>query len=408
MSVVNSRSPSGRSVLHRWMLPLLILAVFWAWLISNQINAINNDSVQYYIGATNLWTSGNPYAASAIDLGISPTAWRFCYPPMLAYLWLPLSCVDLATASRVWFFVNLLLTVVLAWQLVCILQINARLAATVAVFAALLIYPPQSIGMVLGQSHVLLAVVLIGSYLAVRANYQVAAGLLLALAISLKLFPALVVLAYLAAGHRRAAWTAVVTCICWCVLTFRQHGEYVDQFVLQPFYPYAAAFNVSMMGLTKRLFAPSKYAVPVVDAPLIGLTVFLVSALAIVAILIYVARQRRESALIAATYPAMLLLTPVAGLYHCNLVPAAIAIICRDVNSSNRARVLWQGLFAALLLTGLPPEFGVPRNPEGWRRSWHEWIHEGWGALLMAPQTYGLILLLLLIGLYLCNEKLEN
>jgi hypothetical protein len=282
-------------------------------------------------------------------------------------------------------------------------------------------YPPQITGTSLGQVHALVAVLICGAYLCARSGAEGRAGVLAAGAALLKLFPGLLILAFLAARRRRAALVAVAVGLLFVTLTWGEHRDYLREYVMKRYYPVAAPCFVSIPAMATRLFVEGSYAIAAIPSPFWYRCV-LVSGSAVVLIgLTWLLLQRPgERLVVAAVLCAMLLLTPPAGYYHLNLALLAAALLVADrrhaetrlkgaerpgggdLSGPRGPRKTHLVLIMALILTAIPVEYGLTDAPAGLAKRIYVAIHSGWGALLLTPQTYGLALL---FAMCLCRAR---
>jgi hypothetical protein len=376
-----------------WLMLLTCLGLVQLGASVWRFDAPNNDAVQYYVGARSLLQTGDPYAVSAGQMGLVAQHWSYCYPPLMAYLWLPLALLPVEVASWVWMIFNILLTLVLAWQLADLAGDSSP--RSILFLAALLaLYAPHPRGMLIGQCHVLLAVLLAGSVQALRRDRDVLAGLLLALAVLLKLFPGLLIVVWWCWGRRRAALIAAAGVLLFTLATWGQTLNYYERFVASGFYPVAAAFNVSLHGFSSRLFQSSDYAIPVTESLLLfrGLLLVLHIMLGILLVCWWRRRPTLEQAQ-AVGLSLMLLVQPVAGYYHLNLLLLAAVLLPAPAPAGHP----WKNalLLAAFLLSALPIDYGLPDFTDERARQLWLFLHTGWGTLLQSAQFYGLVLFFL-------------
>jgi hypothetical protein len=380
-------------------------------LIARNSAASPNDFIQYYIGARNLAQTGDPYSRTGQELGLE-TAMQNCYPPLISYLCLPLAWVSLSTASQIWSGTNLILTGVLAWQLIVVLRPGSgpNWRCWVLALAFLMCYPPQLTGTSLGQVHTLVAVLICGAYLCAQSEAERWAGLLLGCAALLKVFPCFLILAFLLAGRRRTALIAVSVCVIFLCLTFDEHREYVQRYVMKGYYPIAAQCFVSIPAMATRLFVENPYAVAAIRSEFLSKGVLVAGFAAASLGLSWLLFQRpRGELIIAAFICAMLLLTPPSGYYHLNLALLAAALHDRagrgpidERTESRETRSLDFNKLSilCLILTAIPVEYGLTHADSGITKNFYNLIHTGWGALLLTPGSYGLALLFVMC----CNR----
>ena len=131
----------------------------------------------------------------------------YIYPPLFAVLFAPLSLLSFGAAMNLWMGLDLALLVV--FLLLYATYRGADLSWPEAAFmisACLFEFLPLIWAMAIGQTSLIVLVLLTGTLLAWRRGSDVTAGLLLGLAIALKLTPALLAVFFLWRGRRRIAW----------------------------------------------------------------------------------------------------------------------------------------------------------------------------------------------------------
>ena len=211
---------AGRlSVVRAWLLRLLALLLAWQGLslvlpgvlavnLANGVEA--RDFVQEYLLARAVLAGINPYLPQPDLAGqVFPEAAATVlphpvpHPPFVALLVTPLGALPQAAASVVW----------LALELVCLVASFVLLrrnlgepAVGIAVLlGASLLWPPVMLELLYGQLNLLVLVLLVACWAALRADRQPLAGGLLALAAAAKVYPLLMVAYFLLRRKGRAA-----------------------------------------------------------------------------------------------------------------------------------------------------------------------------------------------------------
>jgi hypothetical protein len=206
-------------------------AVAAGWLLLTSLPKVDRfargpgtDLVVDWGGAHILLAGGDPYRpadlertgvrAALDELGVK--APRGLAHPPTAFVWLlPLGGGDLASAKAVWNLLTLLLTFLLVGAVVVELRLPAPLATVPLVLGLLLSAELYQLHLYLGQLAILIAFLLVLAWLASRRGADLAAGVALGLACTLKPFPGYVILLFLLARRFRvvagaaAAWLAV-------------------------------------------------------------------------------------------------------------------------------------------------------------------------------------------------------
>jgi len=153
--------------------------------------------------------TGGPWAESGGASGI-PRQHYFIYPPFFALLAVPLSLLSFPAALDLW----LLLDVVLLLAFFEIYRRSRgveieRIEIAFMIFVALFEFLPLIWAMAVGQTSLLVLVLLGGTLLLWKKGRDPGAGLLLGLATAIKLTPALLIVFFAWRGRRRlASWAA--------------------------------------------------------------------------------------------------------------------------------------------------------------------------------------------------------
>jgi hypothetical protein len=189
-----------------------------------------------------------------------------------------------------------------------------------------------------------------------RSGWSGMAGLLVGTAAAIKLFPAYLVIYYLARGHLRPLLAAFLSFVTLTLITALILGLNTYYDYIQIVLPWNADFrilfpNISIAGLWYKLFHPllSEHVTPLWSSLALARWGTLLSNLTITAIVAIVAYQARTSVqrdlAIAITVTAMLLVSPVTWDISLPILLAPFVLIAR---SRVISRSLW--LSIALLL----------------------------------------------------------
>ena len=201
---------------------LLLLAAFAAAYLAHQVlwparhlPRLTGDVANYLAAARALAAGGSPFAVHGFD-----------YPPLLAFLVLPLAPLDDLAARWVWFAVGQAALVVAAWA--TWRAAGGGREAALAVAATWALGGTAAVNLAIGQSTPLL-VAAIAVALALLPRRPGAAAAWVGAAAALKLWPGLLLAAWLARPWRRglvvgAAVTVLLVAgpIAWLAATERQ------------------------------------------------------------------------------------------------------------------------------------------------------------------------------------------
>ncbi|HEY1015131.1 MAG TPA: glycosyltransferase family 87 protein [Herpetosiphonaceae bacterium] len=344
----------------------------------------------YFVAMQSVAHTGDPYAIWP------PSEVPYMYPPLLAYLMQPLRKLDLRSALLMWTALNVALSA-------GILLLATRLSGSVLLRRAwgvawfiLLLSGPGGYLLRTGQVGAIIGILMVGSVACFKKSFPLAA-LLLAVAINLKLYPALLALPYLLWRTedmrelvRRLAWLVIWTlglfCVGWLVWGWPVYQEYIDRFFLQPVYvyPYQSDFNVSINAFFLRLFSVNEYTAPIVAAPRLASALTILANSVVFAACLWcswVARSRRPELVFSAWIVGMMLISPSNGSY--NFVVLALPFACVFARLERRPDP-WLRNFALLsgAILALPTAAGV--------LGVHPWLYYHYGTLVLSAPIYAL------------------
>lgn len=246
------------------------LAIFW-WLLIGFALSPDADDFQYFRrGAEDQVRFGDPYASlpewqpSAIPQpDARPDAVvAYLYPPPLAYLLQPFAWFSRQVGQVMWFAINSVALCALIPLSIALSNSERAKRYWGVVALGTLIAPPTRLCLQLGQLGIVLALMILGGYALVRRSAW-RAGLLLAIGGLIKLYPALLGVYYMVRGPRRVAWWSIVFALSLFLASVFVYGtgpysSFVSKVLVSGYYPYAAEFNVSLVGFWERLLTDRK------------------------------------------------------------------------------------------------------------------------------------------------------
>jgi hypothetical protein len=383
-------------------LGLVYLAHQVAW-PARHLPRLTGDVANYLAAARSLAAGGSPFAVHGFD-----------YPPLLAFLVLPLAPLDDLAARWVWFGVGQIALLAAAWG-------TWRAAgggrdAALAVAATWALGGTAAVNVAIGQATPLL-VAAIALALALLPRRPAAAGAWVGLAAALKLWPALLLAAWLARPWRRglvvgAALFALLVAgpVSWLAAAGRapalpaSSGYWAGT---------PAPLNVSLPAAVLRALDPpaageplpltwtsgdSTAALPPAAwergvAVAVGAVFVLVAAGALLAPAL--ARRRPPSVLAVATLASVAVVASPIAWYHYQLAHfPAIALLAAGELRARHWRPL--AAFAALALVATHPEwigFGRYAARHGWTAAELGWLY----AATTAPTLAGVALVAWLV-----------
>lgn len=364
-----------------------LLALYLVASIGLNLDPAFDDSDQYRQAARNLLAAGNPYATTRPH---DENATPYPNPPLLAYLLVPLVPLGEAGGRLAWFFLNFAAWVGLLWLSLRVAGLRWAQHYWGPLAFALLLSPPTYICLLYGQLGIMLALLLVAGF-ALAPRRPAAAGPTLALAAVVKLYPGLPTLYYLLRGPRRVVgWAASVGAALLALPSLfhglRPYRSYLETVLLSDFYPYAAEFNVSLVGLWRRLLTATPRFEPLADAPALALVATLLSALVLLAICVRATSAPGDlGALLAFSLwlCASLLLAPINGIYNLAGLVLPLLVIARGLQTYPSPGLAASTALATALIC----------VPQEWYRPWpalEAALERGPGLVLLVPPLLGL------------------
>jgi hypothetical protein len=392
---------------RRLNLITISLAVVW-WLLIGLTMSPEVDDFHYFRrGALDQLHTGDPYS-SLPEWKPSATPQpdarpdkvvAYLYPPLLAYLIQPLALASPLQGQIAWFLINSGALAGLIW--LCIRLSGSALARQYwgLVVLGTLVAPPTRLCLQLGQLGILIALLIVGSF-ALARRHAAFSGLLLALASVVKLYPALLGIYYLIRGSRRVVYGSAVCAAALLALSVLFYGaspyiNFVRKVLVSGYYPYAAEFNISLVGYWDRLLAASLYAVPLINAPVLARLVAVVCSIAVLGVCFWSTRSAGEQMTTQLQFGVwlcgMLLLSPINGAYNMVLLLFPLLVVLRylELYRDHRTR---NWVVVAGALSCWPPAW------TDWHPTLYNNLHVGFGLLVLTPALYGLVLWLGLLA----------
>lgn len=354
-----------------------------------------SDFEQDYVLSVSAAGNEDPYLFlrnhSAVD---RPVPVRVNHPPGVGILLYPFSYLTLDQAYIAFCLTSLVLFVCSLVLLGNELQLSLPAKISLAVLG--LGWWPTIFGVRMGSLSLVLAALMIGGWVFARRGSAWRSGACFALAIHLKLFPALLALHFLASR----AWSQLAWTIVWTILigiattTVFGVGVWVDFFHVATLYREHAAgalFNISLYGLGELLFGDlSSLIRPVFDLP--GRAKYFGMATSCLALAItgyHWFCQPRSPKNYMLTLCLMILVTP-ASWSHTIAILALPMAFCLTYNVGR----VWVLVVIFTLLSF--PDLAFERIIEGpleLRPPWHTWV----GVAFRLPTAGVLALFVLLV-----------
>lgn len=218
-----------------------------------------NDFTVFYAAAAHLVAYGDPYNhAIAVHT-------PYLYPPLFALLLAPLALLPLPIAAGVWYWLNILFSALLIYLAVDLIDTDKRLAAALIllIMVARLIFD----NLLWGQVNILVALLVCAWFWALRRGWQWRGAALLAIAISIKITPALFGVYLLVKRKWRQLAQLTVCLLALNLLSLAPLGERSGELLEGWFrraimngqgFNWAYAGNQSLRGALARALAPAR------------------------------------------------------------------------------------------------------------------------------------------------------
>jgi alpha-1,2-mannosyltransferase len=329
---------------------LVILAVLGLATLGKQVSIFTQpdlyrkDFRQEYLLGRAVLDGANPYQPehelAAIYL---PEAAHYVqpslHPPFMVAVGVPFALLEYPEAAAAWLGLELVLLFALA-MLIVQERLNARPTwRTALLFCVLLLWYPVGQELTWGQTGLLLAVLIAGCGLMLRAERRKPAGILLGAAIAIKLLPALLA-GYLVLNRRAriagvgAATVLLLTAIGTVAAGGDGLGRYLSSELSASPRFLAAEGNYAVYGAVLRLFTGSFTMQPLIDAPQIGGLIAGLLAGGVLLIAVRGALASGDSELaFAAVVAAMVVAGPLAWWHYQVLLIWPIAVVGRRLHA---------------------------------------------------------------------------
>lgn len=362
------------AVRKSFLIPLALLVAILTFLASGAI-ALSawpaiSDFTKFYASAQQLARGQDPYAdvareqfapASASVPGEEVLAGNL-NPPQVAVLMMPLAALPVRFALQVWAVISVglgMLGCTVLWH--ALNEPPRPLANLLWLLCGFLLYFPTLLALQLGQLTFLTFLLLALAWRAVRNGHSRAAGILLGLACSMKLFVGLVVVYFLVRRRWRvvlwAAVTLVVTTLIGALAAgWQSYFRYEE--VLATVTWYASGMNASFTGFFYRFLGGSTNQ-PLVMLPALGRWLAPAAAGASFVLLVWLAwpptreQENEVDALgIGLAFCFALLISPLGWSYYFPILLIAVYPAWKQ-NFYGSPTARWM-IIAAVALTALP------------------------------------------------------
>jgi hypothetical protein len=362
-----------------WVSLLWSILGLWGWLYFGPmwVSALRpgpgrlNDFYQDWGSSRNHLTSLPIYTSHATSvqrhLGLSsnpvPSIEYNAHPPTSVLLVLPLARFDYPDAVLAWNVISLAALAVGLWLVASELALPWTMLPPA--LALLALCHPVYGNVYQGQLTLILVLLVTALWAFERSGRSRLAGIVLGVAVAIKLFPAYLAVYYLARGRFRVLIAAAVSLLTLTLATALVLGVDAYHDYVQVVLPRQAKFrsfsyNLSVAGIWHKLFDPVAETGPVVPlwfCPTLARWGTAFSDLAITAIVVMLAyraqtRAQRDTAF-ALAVTGMLLVSPVTWDFSLPLLLVPIAVMVHSVGMS-QSRWMPAALVLILIIDWIP------------------------------------------------------
>ncbi|HEY1676767.1 MAG TPA: glycosyltransferase 87 family protein [Candidatus Sulfotelmatobacter sp.] len=233
-----------RGVAAEWIAAAMLAGVFAIWSFVPAWRTLRTDFPNYYLAAS-LYSRGIPldrvyewrwFQRQKDHLQIDQRLVGFApHPPMCALPVLPLASLPPLTAKRVWLILNLAFLALALW----LFRRTTDLPWRRLLLLCFLCLLPLRQNFLFGQYYVLILLLLCAGYFAAGRGWKFASGAWLAVAASLKIFPAFFLILFLRKRDWRAAAGLVLTGVALAAISVLLFGWNVHKIFLLEILPRA-------------------------------------------------------------------------------------------------------------------------------------------------------------------------
>src|SRR5580692_2099281 len=385
----NSSNPISKPAApnHRW-LPIVesfvlagLLAVFVGRSVLPAWRTLNSEFPNYYLAAA-LYHRRIPldriyewtwFQRQNDHLQVRDGLVSFApNPPTLILSLVPFTTLQPLEAKRVWLVLNLVVLVLCLWILRRVTSLNWRRLGLIALLCVL----PLHVDFLFGRHYVLILMLICGAYYASWLDRQRTAGVMLAAAAAMKLFPGLFLILFVWRRNWRAviglaAGATAITILSLFMFGVEVHRVFIDEVLTQVsrgdwLGPYVLSQN-SFITLWSRAFLiePELNPSPLLNSP----AMFAIAQAITMTVLVFsflrldrADRTPRSTALQwAAFIPLLLLLSTTTGTdYACLLIFSAIVGFDVLLATGDKSKAL---MFLLLYVAACTP---VPGRISNW------------------------------------------
>jgi alpha-1,2-mannosyltransferase len=368
---VNSshRKIMRKRIILDFLIGLLLLIYLFAILRTSNLD-LNNDFRTFYISAESFMRGENIYSSNALgteqfkaEIDAAPVLHPNLNPPFFTLLVLPFATLNYNFAFSIFSILSVLSGAIAIWAIHRELFTNDSKPVLRPTLVLYLAYFPTLAAIILGQLSIYLLLILTLVWVHSRQGRDEATGILLGLALAVKLYTGLFLIFFLIRRRWRVvAWYITsfiifnfVSLLLFRIDTFKNYLE-----TLVSIYWYNAVWNASFLGFSSRIIQN-------INGTSIESTARVVSlllSLSLLALILWIAwpdKKRVSEKLALQRYDlcfalylvAMLLISPLGWMYYFPLLLFPFLIIWRIANQYNQSK-LAKVAIAAWLLSTIP------------------------------------------------------
>jgi hypothetical protein len=362
-----------------WILVVVLLAVFAGRGFLPAWRTLNTDFPNYYLAAS-LYHRGIPldrvyewiwFQRQKDYAGIQQPLVGFVpSPPMCVLPVLPLSQLSPLAAKRAWLILNLGFLLLALGMLQRVTKLGWRRTALIS----LLCIAPLRANFLLGQYYVLILLLICAAYYSSCLNHRFSSGLLLSVAASLKLFPALFLILFIWRRDWRSAAGLIFGTIALTAVSIAMFGTEIHRILLAEVLPralrgelvgpYELRWN-SFTPLWHHLFLlePELNPSPILNSPVLYAVTLAITNVGLLFGFLWAMRDDRAKFAKplewAALVPLSLLLSSMPGSYHyCVLVFTGVVGLDEVLKREDKRWALLFILLFSIACAPLPGQTG--------------------------------------------------
>ena len=283
-------------------------------------------------------------------------------PPFFTLLLSPLGWLSHQAAFWIWSLLSLVCGVI---GTVLIQRTSGKQDTdyTLIMLILLLAYFPTFNNILIGQTALLVFMLVAGGWVAARQGRERLSGVLLGLAFAIKLFLGLFIVYFLLQRRwRLATWFLITVAASWLLglaaLGLESYEHYRQALAAVTWQSYTG--NASAYGFFSRIFGGS-YSIPLIDAPVLGKVLsYLLTAILLVLLAWLLRPGQRIATTVRAdlgfsfTLVAALLISPLGWMYYFPLLLVPFFVLFRLAYAYELPQKFKLGLLLVLLVSSFP------------------------------------------------------